>query len=127
MLGVLHGDFEGAEARAHELEQVVAQEPSFDEHVPPTGILPQLIETQVLPVVQSADVVVQVVLHAVVAHWYGAHELVVAGRHVPAPSHDRGVGGRGGDRQEESDSCDDTHEGCVQQGPCLSGGRERLC
>jgi hypothetical protein len=40
--------------------------------------------------VQSAAVVVHDVLHAVVAHWYGAHELVVAARHAPAPSHDRG-------------------------------------
>ena len=41
---------------------------SPDEHVPPIGILPQLIVTQVFPVVQSAAVVVHVVLHAVVAH-----------------------------------------------------------
>jgi len=41
---------------------------SPDEHVPPTGIFPQLIVTQVFPFVQSAAVVVHVVLHAVVAH-----------------------------------------------------------
>jgi hypothetical protein len=64
---------------------------SPDEQVPPTGILPQLMAVQVLPVVQSAAVVVHVVLHAVVAHWYGAHELVVAARHAPTPSHDRGA------------------------------------
>ena len=39
-----------------------------DEHVPPTGILPQLMATHVLPVVQSAVVVAHVVLQAVVAH-----------------------------------------------------------
>ena len=39
-----------------------------DEHVPPTGILPQLMATQVLPEVQSEAVVVHVVLQAVVAH-----------------------------------------------------------
>lgn len=63
---------------------------SPDEHVPPIGILPQLMVTQVFPDVQSAAVVLHVVLHAVVAHWYGAHELVVAARQAPAPSHDRG-------------------------------------
>jgi len=61
-----------------------------DEHVPPIGIFPQLMVTQVLPVVQSAAEVVHDVLHAPVPHWYGAHELIVAGRHAPAPSHDRG-------------------------------------
>jgi hypothetical protein len=61
-----------------------------DEHVPPIGIFPQLIVTHVFPVVQSAAVVVHVVLHAAVPHWYGTHELVVARRHAPAPSHDRG-------------------------------------
>jgi hypothetical protein len=39
-----------------------------EEQVPPTGILPQLMAVQVLPVVQSAAVVVHVVLQAVVAH-----------------------------------------------------------
>jgi hypothetical protein len=63
---------------------------SPEEHVPPIGIFPQLMATQVLPVVQSAAVVEQVVLHAPVPHWYGTHELVVAGRQAPAPSHDRG-------------------------------------
>jgi len=63
---------------------------SPDEQVPPTGILPQLMATQVLPVVQSLAVVVHEVLQAVVAHWYGAHELVVAGRQMPMPSHERG-------------------------------------
>jgi hypothetical protein len=42
------------------------------------------------PDVQSAVVVVHEVLHASVPHWYGAHELVVADRHVPLPSHERG-------------------------------------
>jgi hypothetical protein len=39
-----------------------------DEHVPPIGIFPQLMVTQVFPVVQSAAVVVHVVLHAAVPH-----------------------------------------------------------
>jgi hypothetical protein len=64
---------------------------SPDEHVPPTGIFPQLMVTQVLPVVQSAAEVVHDVLQAPVPHWYGTHELVVAGRHAPIPSHDRGA------------------------------------
>jgi hypothetical protein len=29
-------------------------------------------------------------LQAPVPHWYGVHGLVVAARHVPIPSHDRG-------------------------------------
>ena len=62
--------------------------PTPDGHEPPIGILPQLMATQVLPDVQS-DVAVHVVLHAPVPQVYGAHELVVAGRHVPIPSHDR--------------------------------------
>jgi hypothetical protein len=41
---------------------------SPDEHVPPIGIFPQLMVTQVFPVVQSAAVVVHVVLHAAVPH-----------------------------------------------------------
>ena len=61
-----------------------------DGQAPPIGILPQLMATQVLPEMQSAAVVVHVVLHAAVPHWYGAHELMVAGRHAPIPSHDRG-------------------------------------
>jgi hypothetical protein len=60
-----------------------------DEQVPPIGILPQLMAVQVLPVVQSVALVVHVVLHAAVAHMYGAHELVVAARHAPLPSHER--------------------------------------
>jgi len=59
-----------------------------DGHDPPIGILPQLIATQVLPDVQS-DVAVHIVLHAPVPQVYGAHELVVAGRHIPMPSQDR--------------------------------------
>jgi hypothetical protein len=43
-------------------------ESSPDEQVPPIGILPQLMLTQVLPVVQSLAVVVHDVLQAVVAH-----------------------------------------------------------
>ena len=44
--------------------------PEPDGHEPPIGILPQLMLTQVFPVVQSAAVVVQVVLHALfVPHW----------------------------------------------------------
>ena len=44
--------------------------PMPDGHEPPTGILPQLMLTHVLPVVQSAAVVVQVVLQALlVPHW----------------------------------------------------------
>jgi hypothetical protein len=42
---------------------------SPDEHVPPIGILPQLIATQVFPDVQSAAVVAHDVLHAAVPHW----------------------------------------------------------
>jgi hypothetical protein len=41
---------------------------SPDEHVPPTGIFPQLMVTQVFPVVQSAALVVHAVLHADVPH-----------------------------------------------------------
>jgi len=59
---------------------------SPDGQLPPFGILPQLELTQVLPIVQSAAVVVQVILHAVAPHWYGSQGLVVAARHVPAPS-----------------------------------------
>ena len=61
-----------------------------DAQTPPIGIFPQLMLTHVLPEVQSAAVVVHAILQAAVPHWYGAHELVVAGRHVPRPSHDRG-------------------------------------
>jgi hypothetical protein len=61
-----------------------------DGHEPPIGILPQLMLTQLLPVVQSAAEVVHDILHAPVPHWYGAHELVVAGRQTPFPSQDRG-------------------------------------
>jgi hypothetical protein len=61
-----------------------------DAQVPPIGILPQLELTQLLPAVQSLAVEVHDVLHAPVPHWYGAHELVVAARQVPKPSHDRG-------------------------------------
>ena len=44
--------------------------PAPDGHDPPIGILPQLMLTQVLPAVQSAAVVVQLVLHALlVPHW----------------------------------------------------------
>jgi len=44
--------------------------PRPDGHEPPIGILPQLMATQVLPIVQSAALVVQVVLHALlVPHW----------------------------------------------------------
>jgi len=44
--------------------------PLPDGHEPPIGILPQLMLTHVLPVVQSAAVVVQVVLQALlVPHW----------------------------------------------------------
>jgi hypothetical protein len=39
-----------------------------DGHEPPIGILPQLIATQVLPVVQSAAEVVHVILQAPVPH-----------------------------------------------------------
>ena len=60
-----------------------------DGQEPPTGILPQLMLTQVLPLVQSVPVA-QVVLHAPVPHMYGAHELVVAARQAPLPSHERG-------------------------------------
>jgi hypothetical protein len=42
---------------------------SPDEHVPPIGILPQLMAVQVFPDVQSAAVVVHDVLHAAVPHW----------------------------------------------------------
>jgi len=62
---------------------------SPDEHVPPIGILPQLMATQVLPLVQSVAVVVHVVLHAPVPHMYGAQGLVVAARHTPLPSQER--------------------------------------
>jgi hypothetical protein len=60
-----------------------------DGHAPPIGILPQLIIVQVLPAVHSVEVE-QVVRHAAVPQVNGAHELVVAVRHVPMPSHDRG-------------------------------------
>jgi hypothetical protein len=42
---------------------------SPDGQSPPTGILPQLMLTQVLPVVQSVAVLVHVVLQAPVPHW----------------------------------------------------------
>ena len=42
--------------------------PTPDGHEPPIGILPQLMATQVLPVVQSAAEVVQVILQAPVPH-----------------------------------------------------------
>ena len=64
--------------------------PMPDGQGPPTGILPQLMATQVLPDTQSAAEVVQVVLQAPVPHRYGVHELVVAARQVPAPSQVRG-------------------------------------
>jgi hypothetical protein len=38
-------------------------------HEPPIGIRPQLMLTQVFPDEQSAAVLVQVVLHALVPHW----------------------------------------------------------
>jgi hypothetical protein len=47
-----------------------AQSASFpDGQGPPIGISPQLMATQVLPVVQSVAVLVHDVLHAVVPHW----------------------------------------------------------
>jgi hypothetical protein len=61
-----------------------------DGQAPPIGIFPQLMATQVLPATQSAAEVVHEVLQAPVPQRYGVQELVVAGRHTPAPSHDRG-------------------------------------
>jgi hypothetical protein len=60
-----------------------------DGHMPPIGILPQLMFVQVLPLVHSVDVE-HVVRHAFVPQVKGAHGLVVAARHVPIPSQVRG-------------------------------------
>jgi hypothetical protein len=63
--------------------------PTPDGQAPPIGILPQLIIVQVLPLVHSVEVE-HIVRHAFVPQVYGAHELVVAARHMPMPSHVRG-------------------------------------
>jgi hypothetical protein len=63
--------------------------PIPDGQAPPIGILPQLIIVQTLPLVHSVEEE-HIVRHAFVPHVNGAHELVVAARHTPAPSHVRG-------------------------------------
>jgi hypothetical protein len=65
-------------------------EPIPDGQDPPIGILPQLMLTQLFPDTQSAAEVVQDILQAPVPHRYGAQGLMVAARHTPAPSHERG-------------------------------------
>jgi hypothetical protein len=64
--------------------------PTPDGHGPPIGILPQLMAVHVLPDVHSlvAEHVVRQLVPDV-AQVYGAHEFVIAGRHIPAPSHVR--------------------------------------
>jgi hypothetical protein len=56
----------------------------------PTGSRPQLLFMHMFGATQSAAVDVHDILQAPVPHWYGVHELVVAGRHMPMPSQERG-------------------------------------
>jgi hypothetical protein len=68
---------------------VAQSEPIPDGQAPPGGIFPQLLLTQVLPLVHS-EVIVQVVRHAFVPQVNGAHGVVVGALHIPTPSQVRG-------------------------------------